>query len=395
MAYGQDMIAHGDHSRRSFIGWAAALGGGAVAAASPASALERIGRGRPVTRVYYIAADTVTWDYAPQDRNLVTGKAFTETEKDFTRPGRNRLGAVFEKSVYREYTDSTFKKLVHRPQRDAYMGLLGPVIRAEVGDTIKVVFRNNTPFPTSMHPHGVFYTKANEGSPGNDGSPDGDKTDLYVYPGDTYTYIWQVPERAGPAPDDPSSIGWLYHDHSVDMGVPGTHAGLVGPIVVTRRGKGGRDGSPLDVDREVFAVFTEFDENLSSYRKRNIDRFGDRDTDSSSREFRFGNRKSCVNGYVFANGPRGTSSAHPALTIDRGRLVRWYVIGLGGQEDAHSPHWHGNTVVWRGHRADVVSVFPATVVTADMRPDNPGTWLFHCHVDEHMMNGMITRYQVR
>jgi len=24
----------------------------------------------------------------------------------------------------------------------------------------------------------------------------------------------------------------------------------------------------------------------------------------------------------------------------------------------------------------------------------PGTWLYHCHVEEHMMNGMIGIYRV-
>ena len=27
---------------------------------------------------------------------------------------------------------------------------------------------------------------------------------------------------------------------------------------------------------------------------------------------------------------------------------------------------------------------------ADMVPDNPGDWLFHCHVAEHMANGMFS-----
>ncbi|HEY6535343.1 MAG TPA: multicopper oxidase domain-containing protein [Candidatus Nitrosocosmicus sp.] len=35
--------------------------------------------------------------------------------------------------------------------------MLGPVIHAEVGDTIKMVFKNNAHIPYSMHPHGLFY----------------------------------------------------------------------------------------------------------------------------------------------------------------------------------------------------------------------------------------------
>lgn len=32
--------------------------------------------------------------------------------------------------------------------------------------------------------------------------------------------------------------------------------------------------------------------------------------------------------------------------------------------------------------------------TADMVPDNVGTWLFHCHVNDHIKAGMIMRYLV-
>lgn len=34
------------------------------------------------------------------------------------------------------------------------------------------------------------------------------------------------------------------------------------------------------------------------------------------------------------------------------------------------------------------------MVVADIVPDNPGTWLFHCHVNDHISAGMLTRYQV-
>jgi len=27
-------------------------------------------------------------------------------------------------------------------------------------------------------------------------------------------------------------------------------------------------------------------------------------------------------------------------------------------------------------------------------PDDPGTWLYHCHVEEHMDTGMVTMYKV-
>jgi FtsP/CotA-like multicopper oxidase with cupredoxin domain len=46
----------------------------------------------------------------------------------------------------------------------------GPTLRAEVGDTIEVVFLNRLRYPASMHPHGVRYMKDSEGSPYNDGT---------------------------------------------------------------------------------------------------------------------------------------------------------------------------------------------------------------------------------
>ena len=30
----------------------------------------------------------------------------------------------------------------------------------------------------------------------------------------------------------------------------------------------------------------------------------------------------------------------------------------------------------------------------DMEIDNHGTWLFHCHIDNHMMDGMTAVYRV-
>jgi FtsP/CotA-like multicopper oxidase with cupredoxin domain len=34
------------------------------------------------------------------------------------------------------------------------------------------------------------------------------------------------------------------------------------------------------------------------------------------------------------------------------------------------------------------------MLTADMVPDNPGIWMYHCHFDDHMNTGMATLYKV-
>jgi len=87
-------------------------------------------------------------------------------------------------------------------------------------------------------------------------------------PGATFTYEWDVPERAGPGPDDPSSIVWVYHSHVDEY--KDVASGLVGAIIVTRRGQANPDGTPKDVDREIVALFTAFNENQSWYVDQNI-----------------------------------------------------------------------------------------------------------------------------
>lgn len=46
---------------------------------------------------------------------------------------------------------------------------VGPVIKAEVGDTILVTFVNKASWPFSIQPHGVSYGKAWEGMRYHDG----------------------------------------------------------------------------------------------------------------------------------------------------------------------------------------------------------------------------------
>src|SRR4051794_15344139 len=181
-------------------------------------------------RTYYIAADEVRWDYAPQGRNLITGQPFGDAENVFVGRGPHRIGSVYKKAVYREYTDASFSRLKPRGPESQHLGLLGPIIRAEVGDTIKVVFKNNATRPYSIHTHGVLYAKNSEGAPYDDGTAGADKHDDAVPPGDTHLYTWQVPPRAGPGPHDGSSVMWMYHSHTDE--VADTNSGLIGPLII-------------------------------------------------------------------------------------------------------------------------------------------------------------------
>lgn len=241
---------------------------GALLFASAVRAQSTPGKATGKTRTYYVAADEVNWDYAPLGRDEAMGHPFEGAEIPYVESGPHRIGRVYKKAIYREYTDGSFTKLKPRPPEDQYLGLVGPILRGEVGDTIKVVFRNHASHPFSMHPHGVFYLKNSEGAGYNDGTTGADKADDGVPPGATDTYVWKIPERAGPGPNDPSSIFWLYHSHTDEL--PDVASGLFGGIIVTRRGMALPDGRPKDVDHEFVTIYIAINENESWYLEDNI-----------------------------------------------------------------------------------------------------------------------------
>ena len=344
---------------------------------------------KPHTRTYFVAADEIDWNYAPSGANAIAGKPFAGVELLFAGTDADHIGLVYRKAVYREYTDSTFTTLKPRAKEWEHLGIVGPLLRAEVGDTIRVIFRNNAHQPYSMHPHGVFYAKSSEGAEYADGTPGGAASGV-VAPGATTTYVWPVPERAGPAAHDQSSVLWMYHSHTAEDADLNT--GLVGPIIVTARGKARADGSPVDVDREIVAGFLELDENLSPYFDANIAKYVKNASSVKKAPpgdfldpFYVSNLRETINGYIFGNGPM--------FTMKKGERVRWYLFADANFQ-VHAPHWHGNTVTAMGMRTDVVSLTTMGMVVADMVPDDPGVWLFHCHVGPHLAAGMSARYQV-
>lgn len=352
-------------------------------------------------RMYYLCAEEVEWDYTPDGRDVMMGKDFEGYGKIFTEHSASRIGHTYRKAVFHEYTDETFTTQKPRPPELAHMGLLGPVIRAEVGDTIKVVLRNSTNFPVSLHPHGVAYERDSEGAMYADGMEHPEANGL-VPPGKTHTYTWEVRPEAGPGPQDGSSIAWLYHSHNYEP--KDVNAGLIGAIVISRKGMGRADGSPKDIAHEFFSLFMIIDENQSRYfehnvksgvadpSKVNLSEFIPVDPDGNGdlplgTGFGISNMKSTINGYLFSNGPM--------ITMRKGEHVRWYVMTMGIGFNFHTPHWHGNVVSVRGQYMDVLpTIGPAQIVTADMVPDKVGTWMFHCHVDDHMKAGMQTLYRV-
>jgi FtsP/CotA-like multicopper oxidase with cupredoxin domain len=300
---------------------------------------------RAATRRYYITAEDVTWDFAPSGLNLTEGRPI---------PAPWAAQTKWQKTRYFEYTDSTFK--VRKPQPE-WLGILGPIIRAEVGDEIIVEFLNRSRSTHSIHPHGVRYDKDSEGAyyvPAGRGS--------LVPTNGRFTYHWFADAGSGPGPGQLSSVVWWYHPHSA--GPMEINAGLMGPIIITAKGKAKPDGSPKDVDREFVTSFQIFDE----LRGKDPGMFH------------------AINGYVFGN--------LPGLVMKKGEKVRWHLMGMGNEKDMHTPHWHGKTVMDASRHMDVVELLPASTYTVDMLADNPGVWMYHCHVADHMEAGMMSTFTI-
>jgi manganese oxidase len=302
-------------------------------------------------REYYIAAEQVEWDYAPSGLELMHGD-------DLPFPWG--LQRRWTKTRFIEYIDGSFSQRKPQPE---WLGILGPIIRAEVGDTVVVHFRNLASAYHSIHVHGLRYDKQNEGAIYSNNLPG-----IAVPPGGDFTYRWFADAGSGPAPGESSRL-WLYHGH-VNEPVE-TNSGLIGPVIVTARGRARQNGTPMDVDREFIVLFMVFDQLKDSEEPRN----GEDGLYHS------------MNGYIFSN--------LPGLVMNQGERVRWYLAAMGNERDIHSAHWHGKTVMRHDRSEDVIPLLPAQTETIDMSADNPGTWMFQCHVADHLEAGMMATYRIQ
>jgi FtsP/CotA-like multicopper oxidase with cupredoxin domain len=346
----------------------------------------------PHTRRYYIAAEPVVWDFLPSGRDEVCGNSIPPT-----------IAANREQPMLRyvQYTDATFTRKV---PANPSLGILGPVLRGVVGDYLAVTFLNRTNQPLSLHPHGVHYDKDSEGAyyqpmPGKGAA---------VAPGARFTYVWQLDESSGPLPGEPSSKAWLYHSHVNNDAE--TNLGLIGLIIVTDPRRARPDGTPSDVDREFATLFMIFDTTapgpvppptaaalapgdaagalLLARAKAAANQpaappKGSADEQAATEA----GQRFAINGRIYGN--------LPGLEMNEGERVRWYLLDLGSESDLHTPHWHGVRLLENGvRRTDVMELLPATMKVADLVADNPGSWLFHCHVAEHMNGGMFARFVI-
>ncbi|XP_069495378.1 ferroxidase HEPHL1 [Ambystoma mexicanum] len=338
-----------------------------------------------MTRTYFFGIVEVDWDYAPSGQNVITGQSIQDDEHASVFLGKapNTIGRVYKKAVYKQFTDEGYTTEVPKP---SWLGFLGPLLKAEVGDTIKVHLKNFASRPYSLHPHGVFYEKDSEGALYPDGTSGWNKKDDSVFPGGNHTYTWIVKEQYAPTPDDPSCLTWIYHSH-IDA-PKDISSGLIGALLTCRKGTlRGPELSRTDVDKDFVLMFSVVDENLSWYLEENIDVNGLQSVNKDDEGFMESNKMHAINGYLYGN--------LPGLDMCTGEHVSWHLFGMGNEVDVHSAYFLGHTFTNRGHRADVVNLFPATFVTAEMYTWNTGKWMLTCQVNDHIQAGMQGLYRVQ
>lgn len=240
--------------------------------------------------------------------------------------------------VYRRYTRN-WRRPIREPGSNGE-GIQGPLLRARVGDRVLVHFKNlDTAFgrPHSMHFHGFEYKVSSDGAwiPGFSGRG------AVVAPGESFTY--RLKAGAG------STGVWPYHDHSKSM-EESIAGGMYGAVSILGRRE-------RRADREFVVVFSP----AGGFQS--------------------------INGRAFV----GNTPIHRARVGD---LVQWDVLAMGSEH--HTFHVHGHR--WRnadGTPEDTRTIGPAESFRVRWRERAAGTWLYHCHVESHMAQGMIGLYRVR
>ena len=137
-----------------------------VVAISGASRVAWAGR----TRIYYIAAEEMTRTMRPSAATSPRVWLLT-TRRKYSQSAR-RTGS--DHNIKRPSTFSIPTGLSAYVSRDHRHGsisaFLGRSFTPRSATRFRVVFRNKASQAFSIHPHGVFYTRANEGALTNDGT---------------------------------------------------------------------------------------------------------------------------------------------------------------------------------------------------------------------------------
>lgn len=232
--------------------------------------------------------------------------------------------------------------------------MIGPTIEVVEGDTVRVLFRNGLPDPTTVHFHGIHLPIEMDGVPDFSQKP--------VPPGGEFTYEFTL-EQSGT---------FFYHSHVMQAKQVGL--GLAGFFIVHPKRP-----EPWQIADRDFAYF------LQTWK---INPGSPNPDTAEMTEFN----------YFTMNGRPGPDIV--PMYAKRGEKVRIRIANLSML--SHPVHLHGHTFKitdWGGgflppHQhiaANTASVSAAEVRTLEFEAKRVGKWVFHCHFMHHTMNDMHRR----
>uniref|UniRef100_A0A8C6VF81 Coagulation factor V n=1 Tax=Naja naja TaxID=35670 RepID=A0A8C6VF81_NAJNA len=222
---------------------------------------------------------------------------------------------TFKKAIFRSYLDDTFQTPSTGGEYEKHLGILGPIIRAEVDDVIQVQFRNLASRPYSLHAHGLLYEKSSEG---------------------------RITKRSGPTDNTEICKSWAYYsgvNPEKDI-----HSGLIGPILICQKGMIDNYNWPIDI-REFVLFFMVFDEERSWYFEKSDKR--------THAEKLIGvqslNLQYSINGIPYQL---------QGLKMYKDENVHWHLLNMGGPKDIHVVNFHGQTFIEEGREDNQLGVLP-------------------------------------
>jgi manganese oxidase len=228
----------------------------------------------------------------------------------------------------------------------------GPEIKVNQGDKVKIEVTNQLPEGTSVHWHGLDVPFSMDGVGGLSQPP--------IQPGATFTYSFTVNATPGT---------YAYHSHPMADMMKQESMGLFGPFIVEPKGTGWQQVHPGYQDEYTIVL-------------------------NDSSEFGYN-----LNGKSFP--------ATPVLPAKTGDNILVHLLNLGDMN--HPMHLHGfhfketeqdGVPLPAPVTMDTIDTAPGTTYDLAFNANQPGEWLFHCHVVSHVtsgtqMSGMITLFDVK
>ena len=225
----------------------------------------------------------------------------------------------------------------------------GPTIEVNQGDRIRIIVHNELPEDTTVHWHGFEMPVQFDGASTMTQNP--------IKPGKSFKYEFDVHEEGT----------FFYHSHNAMQEA----FGMVGWMIVHPR----KVWDP-PVDRDFGVIF----QNFRVDPMQTI-------SDSWNMDWNW----HTING---RSGPYATP-----LVCKHGERVRIRLLDFSPVQH-HPIHMHGHTFWVTGHEGARIpksawiprnNELVAVAQAADFEfiANNPGDWMFHCHMTHHMMNHMV------